>query len=45
MEKNVAIERPLPEFANDDITHNVEYSLHPSTLLKQIAFREEDCEE
>jgi hypothetical protein len=37
-ERNVAIERPLPEFANDDIVHNVEYSLHPSTLMKQIEF-------
>lgn len=25
----VAIERRLPEFANAEITHNVEYSLHP----------------
>ncbi len=38
LERNVAIERPLPEFANDDITHNVEYSLHPSTPLAQIEF-------
>ena len=30
LERHVAIERPLPEFGNDDITHNVEYSLHPS---------------
>lgn len=22
-ERNIAIERPLPEFGNDDITHNV----------------------
>lgn len=27
--ENVAIERPLPEFGNPDITHNVEFSLHP----------------
>jgi len=33
LERHVAIERPLPEFGNDDITHNVEYSLHPSTPL------------
>lgn len=26
---HIAIERPLPEFANDDIRHNVEFSLHP----------------
>jgi len=34
----VAIERPLPEFANDDITHNVEYSLHPSIPVMQMEF-------
>ncbi len=38
LERHVAIERPLPEFANDDITHNVEYSLHPSTPLAEIEF-------
>lgn len=38
-ERNTAIERPLPEFANDDITHNVEYSLHPSTMITQEEFR------
>ncbi|MBI2808384.1 MAG: hypothetical protein HYX68_25635 [Planctomycetes bacterium] len=38
LEKNVAIERPLPEFANDDITHNVEYSLHPSTSTAELEF-------
>ena len=27
---NIVIERPLPEFANPDITHNVEFTLHPS---------------
>ena len=27
--ENVAIERPLPEFGNPGITHNVEFSLHP----------------
>ncbi len=38
LERHVAIERPLPEFANDDITHNVEYSLHPSSPMAQIEF-------
>ncbi len=38
LERYVAIERKLPEFANDDITHNVEYSLHPSTSVAQIKF-------
>ncbi len=26
---NIVIERSLPEYANPDITHNVEFSLHP----------------
>lgn len=38
LERNVAIERPLPEFGNDEITHNVEYSLHPSTPLMMEEF-------
>lgn len=29
-EKHTAIERRLPEYANHEITHNVEFSLHPS---------------
>ncbi len=32
-EKSIAIERRLPEYANPDITHNVEFSLHPSYEL------------
>ncbi len=32
-EKSTAIERRLPEYANPDITHNVEFSLHPSYEL------------
>lgn len=38
LERHVAIERPLPEFGNDDITHNVEYSLHPSAPLATVEF-------
>jgi len=38
LERHVAIERHLPEFGNDDITHNVEYSLHPSTPLGTAKF-------
>jgi hypothetical protein len=38
LERHVAIERKLPEFANGDITHNVEYSLHPAIPLAQIEF-------
>lgn len=33
--ENVAIERPLPEFGNPGITHNVEFSLHP--IVRQQA--------
>lgn len=29
MRDHIAIERPLPEFGNKEITHNVEFSLHP----------------
>ncbi len=42
LERNVAIERPLPEFGNDDITHNVEYSLHSSTPLATAEFSRDD---
>ena len=42
LERNVAIERPLPEFGNGDITHNVEYSLHPSTPIATAGFRRID---
>ncbi len=38
LERYVAIERPQPEYANDQIKHKVEYSLHPSTILHQIEF-------
>lgn len=37
-----AIERPLPEFANDDITHNVEFTLHGSKLLLSEPFTKND---
>ncbi len=32
---SLAIERGLPEFGNPDISHNVEYSLHPILELKK----------
>lgn len=35
-ENHIAIERRLPEYANPDITHNVEFSLHPSTALHTV---------
>ncbi len=31
-----AIERPAPEFANPEITHNVEFSLHPIVRAKMV---------
>jgi len=37
-ENHMAIERPLPEYANADITHNVEYSLHPATSVQSLEF-------
>ena len=33
LETYTAIERPLPEFANNEITHNVEFTLHGSRLI------------
>lgn len=35
-EKYIAIERRLPEYANPEITHNVEFSLHPSQEIAAI---------
>jgi len=42
LEHHVAIERPLPEFANTGITHNVEYTIHPSKTLKTLEYRQTD---
>ncbi|MDR1894655.1 MAG: hypothetical protein LBQ61_08255 [Spirochaetales bacterium] len=38
MESFTAIERPLPEFANSDITHNVEFTLHGSRQIVSSPF-------
>ena len=35
-ERNIAIERRLPEYANPSIMHNVEFSLHPSIKWSTI---------
>ena len=35
-EKHTAIERRLPEYANPGITHNVEFSLHPSAEIAAV---------
>ncbi|MCH8047160.1 MAG: hypothetical protein IID44_25950 [Planctomycetes bacterium] len=35
-EKHTAIERRLPEYANPGITHNVEFSFHPSVEIGSV---------
>jgi|SRR3990170_925715 len=40
--EHIAIERPLPEYSNEDITHNVEYSLHPSVPIMELEFLSDD---
>lgn len=35
-EKNIAIERKVPEYANAAITHNVEFTLHPSKTIANL---------
>lgn len=35
---HIVIERSVPEFANDDIVHNVEFSLHPVRARYNIRF-------
>lgn len=42
LEHYAAIEKPLPEFANADITHNVEFTLHGSKRICETKYREED---
>ncbi len=37
-EHSTAIERALAEYGNPDITHNVEYSLHPILRRQQLVF-------
>jgi hypothetical protein len=37
-ESYLAIERPLSEYSNKEITHNVEYSLHPSINIAQLDY-------
>jgi hypothetical protein len=38
--ENVAIERALPEYKNPEITHNVEFSLHPILRQQVIPIQE-----
>lgn len=37
-ENHIVIERRLPEYGNPEITHNVEFSLHPSRGSFKVAF-------
>ena len=37
-EQATSIERGLAEYGNNEITHNVEYSLHPSKLIERLKF-------
>ncbi|MBN1804884.1 MAG: hypothetical protein JW837_06510 [Sedimentisphaerales bacterium] len=41
-EKYTAIERHLPEYANQEIKHNVEFSLHPSYELTSFRISKSD---
>ena len=41
-ERHTAIERRLPEYANPDITHNVEFSLHPSEEIRSIKINKDN---
>lgn len=38
LEHFMAIERPLPEFANSEITHNVEFTLHGNRFFGNFEF-------
>ena len=39
-EQQTAIERRIPEYANPDLTHNVEFTLHPAETLTVIELAE-----
>ena len=41
-EKRTAIERRIPEYANPDLTHNVEFTLHPTDNISNIELAESD---
>ena len=41
-ERRTAIERRIPEYANPDLTHNVEFTLHPTESMSTIGLRESD---
>ena len=39
-ERRTAIERRIPEYANPDLTHNVEFTLHPTRNVARIELEE-----
>ena len=39
-ENHIAIERRIPEYANPDITHNVEFTIHPTENIANIQLNE-----
>lgn len=41
-EHHIAIERRVPEYANPELTHNVEFTLHPTDTIARIKLKEED---
>ncbi|MDY6805067.1 MAG: hypothetical protein SXA11_14845 [Cyanobacteriota bacterium] len=41
-ENHTAIERRIPEYANPELTHNVEFSLHPTEKVAAFQFKETD---
>ena len=41
-EKYIAIERHIPEYANNDLTHNVEFTLHPSENIAVLGLTESE---
>ncbi len=41
-EKRTAIERRIPEYANPDLTHNVEFTLHPTQNIATIELKDSE---
>ena len=41
-EAHIAIERRIPEYANRELTHNVEFTLHPTENIASVQFTEDE---
>ena len=41
-EREIAIERSLPEFANPEVAHNVEFTLHRSCRIGEVSLGNSD---